>query len=332
MAVTGAENATSVTPAAPESSVPSPSPGVVSAAPSATSATSAPQVEVSGLSFGYGRHGHRIVDVSLSVDSAEVCCLLGPNGAGKTTLLRCLLGLLRPQSGVVRIGGRDISEFTPRELARRVAYVPQSTSSPFPFTALDIAVMGRTPHLGLLEAPGVTDRRRALEQLERLGIGRLAERSFAALSGGERQLVLLARALVQQAGILILDEPTAALDYGNEVRTLLVVAELAREGHCVIMTTHQPSHALTYSNRAVLMRDGVVIADGHPDDVVTGERLSDLYGVPVHVTGVTLPPGHGRRDIRTCVPIPTSPPGMVRPSGAGPGSGLGPGSVARSGD
>ncbi|CAO5149909.1 iron complex transport system ATP-binding protein [Frankia sp. AiPs1] len=282
----------------------------------AASSTDTPQVEVSGLSFGYGRNGHRIVDVSLTVHAAEVCCLLGPNGAGKTTLLRCLLGLLRPHGGTVRLAGRDLTDLTPRELARRVAYVPQSTSSPFPFTALDIAVMGRTPHLGLLEAPNATDRRGALEQLDRLGIAHLAERSFAALSGGERQLVLLARALVQQAGILILDEPTAALDYGNEVRTLLVVAELAREGHCIIMTTHQPSHALTYSNRAVLMRAGAVIADGHPDDVVTGERLSDLYGVPVHVTGVSLPPGHGRAEIRTCVPIPG--PSGIAPSGTAP--------------
>ncbi|WP_235948777.1 ABC transporter ATP-binding protein [Candidatus Frankia alpina] len=267
--------------------------------------TETPDVEVNGLSFGYGRNGHRITDVSLSVRATEVCCLLGPNGAGKTTLLRCLLGLLKPESGTVRIAGRDLGTLTPRELARSVAYVPQSTSSPFPFTALDIAVMGRTPHLGLLEAPGAADRRSALAQLDRLGIARLADRSFAALSGGERQLVLLARALVQQAAILILDEPTAALDYGNEVRTLHVVAELAREGHAIIMTTHQPSHALTYSNRAVLMRGGVVIADGHPDDVVTGESLSDLYGVPVHVTGVTLPPGYDRREMRTCVPIPT---------------------------
>ncbi|CAO5230074.1 ABC transporter ATP-binding protein [Frankia sp. AgKG'84/4] len=275
--------------------------------------TGAAEIEVSGLSFHYGRTGHRLTDVSLTVNAAEVCALLGPNGAGKTTLLRCILGFLKPRAGTVRIRGEEIGSLAPRELARRVAYVPQSTSSPFPFTALDIAVMGRTPYLGVLESPSARDRRGALAQLDRLGIAHLAERSFAALSGGERQLVLLARALVQRAAILVLDEPTAALDYGNEVRTLQVVAELAREGHTVIMTTHQPSHALTYSNRAVLMRGGALIADGHPDDVVTGERLSDLYGVPVHVAGVTLPPGHGRREMRTCVPIPTSPVAALSP-------------------
>ncbi len=119
-------------------------------------------------------------------------------------------------------------------------------------------------------------------------------------------------ALVQQASIVVLDEPTAALDYGNEVRALRVIAELAWAGRSVVMTTHQPSHALTYSSRAVFMRDGHVVADGRPDDVVTGERLSDIYGVPVHVTGVTLPAGHGRREVRTCVPIPA-------PDGSGHG-------------
>ena len=263
-------------------------------------------VEITGLSFGYPRNGPRIEDVSISVWKTEVCCLLGPNGAGKTTLLRCLLGLLAPESGSIRVVGTDIGDLTARQLARLVAYVPQTTSTPFPFTTLDIAVMGRTPHLGVTAAPSAADRRVALVELERLGIGHLAQRSFSLLSGGERQLALLARALVQEAPVLVLDEPTAALDYGNEVRILHVVTELARAGRSVLMTTHQPAHALTYANRAVLMRDGAVVADGRPDDVVTSERLSDLYGVPIHVARVALPGGSGR-EIRTCVPIPSDP-------------------------
>jgi iron complex transport system ATP-binding protein len=194
----------------------------------------------------------------------EVCVLLGPNGAGKTTLLRCLLGLLTPHGGMIQVLGTDIAALSSRQLARRVAYVPQSTATQFPFTALDMAVMGRTPYLAATTAPAAADRRLAMAQLERLGIGHLARRPFSLLSGGERQLTLLARALVRRAPVLVLDEPTAALDYGNEVRILAVITDLARAGRCVLMTTHQPAHALTHANRAVLMRGGrlVVNPDG----------------------------------------------------------------------
>lgn len=259
-------------------------------------------VEVSGLSFAYPRNGHRLTDVSLAVHETEVCALLGPNGAGKTTLLRCLLGLLRPERGTIRVSGSDIAGLSARQLARMLAYLPQHTTTPFPLTALDIAVMGRTPHLGVTAAPSAADRRAAHDQLEYLGIGHLASRSFSLLSGGERQLTMLARALVQRAPVLVLDEPTTALDYGNEVRILHAVAELARDGHAVLMTTHQPAHALTHADRAVLMRDGAVVADGSPSEVVTSASLSDLYGVPIHVTEVPLPGGYDRR-VRTCIPI-----------------------------
>lgn len=166
--------------------------------------------------------------------------------------------------------------------------------------------MGRTPYLGVTAAPSAADRRVAFAQLAQLGIEHLAQRPFSLLSGGERQLTLLARALVQEAPVLVLDEPTAALDYGNEVRILHVVTELARTGRLVLMTTHQPAHALTHANRAVLMCEGAVVADGRPDDVVTSDRLSDLDGVPIHVARVALPGGQ-RREIRTCVPIPADP-------------------------
>ena len=275
-------------------------------------------VEISGLGFSYGRGGHRLTDVSLSVHEAEVCILLGPNGAGKTTLLRCVLGLLTPEHGTIRVAGTDIADLSARELARRVAYVPQTSTITFPFTTLDIAVMGRTPHLSVTATPSGADRRAALATLAGLGIDHLADRSFALLSGGERQLTLIARALVQQAPVLILDEPTAALDYGNEVHLMSVVAELAAAGRSVLMTTHQPDHALTYATRAVLMRHGAIVADGSPADVVTSESLSELYGTPIHVARVALP-GPGARYARTCipvVPIPAVPIPAVPPGGA----------------
>ncbi|WP_051342397.1 ABC transporter ATP-binding protein [Pseudonocardia spinosispora] len=263
-------------------------------------------ISIDGLSFAYPRGGHRVAEVSVSIHEHEVCVLLGPNGAGKTTLLRCLLGLLTPHRGQIQVLGTDIAELSARQLARRVAYVPQITTTPFPFTALDIAVMGRTPYLAATAAPTAADRRTATAQLDRLGIAHLAQRPFSLLSGGERQLTLLARALVQQAPVLVLDEPTAALDYGNEVRILGVITELARAGHCVLMTTHQPAHALTHASRAVLMRGGRLVADGRPEDVVTSDSLSDLYGVGIHVAQVNLP-GENGLPVRTCIPIPSRP-------------------------
>jgi ABC-type cobalamin/Fe3+-siderophores transport system ATPase subunit len=243
-----------------------------------------------------------LTDVSLSVHETDVCTLLGPNGAGKTTLLRCVLGLLTPERGTIRVAGADTAELSARQLARLVAYVPQTTTITFPFTTLDIAVMGRTPHLSMTATPSAADRRAALATLAGLGIDHLAERPFSLLSGGERQLTLIARALVQQAPVLILDEPTAALDYGNEVHLLRVVAELAAAGRSVLMTTHQPDHALTYATRAVLMRNGTIIADGSPADVVTSGSLTELYGTPIHVAEVALPGSVGG-GVRTCIPV-----------------------------
>ncbi|WP_020500536.1 ABC transporter ATP-binding protein [Sciscionella marina] len=261
-------------------------------------------VTVDGLEFEYRNGGHRLAGVSLHVAEAEVCALLGPNGAGKTTLLRCVLGLLAPRRGSITIAGQDITTLSTRELARLVAYVPQSTGITFPFSTLDVAVMGRTPHFGMIGTPSRTDLNAAESMLDLLGVGRLAERPFASLSGGERQLVLLARALLQQAPVLVLDEPTAALDYGNEIHLLGVIAELASAGRTVLMSTHQPDHALAHATRTVLMRDGRITADGPSHEVITGERLTELYGTPLHVTDVSLPEG---QRIRTCVPVPTAP-------------------------
>ena len=155
-------------------------------------------VQVAGLEFGYGDDGQLLRGVSLRVASGEVCALLGPNGAGKTTLLRCLLGLLTPDSGVITVAGADVAKLSARELARLIAYVPQSSTPAFPFTTLDVVVMGRTPHLRLTDTPSATDREAATDTLRQVGIAHLADRAFTQLSGGERQLALIARALTQQ--------------------------------------------------------------------------------------------------------------------------------------
>jgi iron complex transport system ATP-binding protein len=241
-------------------------------------------IEISALSFSFGSGVRCLNDVSLSVQESELCCLLGPNGAGKTTLIRCLLGHLRPESGSMHVAGRDVATLSARQLARLVAYVPQFTATVFPFTALEMVVMGRTPHIGLASAPSRADRAVATGILERLGIPHLAKRPFLQLSGGERQLVMLGRALAQEARVLVLDEPTAALDFGNEVRILQVVNDLVAAGPTVLMSTHQPNHALTWADQAVLMRDGSVVLSGPASEVVTAEHLTNLYDIPVRVS------------------------------------------------
>jgi iron complex transport system ATP-binding protein len=238
-----------------------------------------PLLEARGLAIG---HGGRVLarGLSLSLAAGEVLCLLGPNGAGKTTLLRTLLGLLRPHAGSVLLDGRGLANLSRRRIARRLAYVPQAASGGFAYTARQAVAMGRAAQLGALAAPGPRDLALAGAALDRLGIARLADRPVTELSGGERQLVLIARALAQEAAALILDEPASALDFGNQVRLLRLLSGLARDGLGVLFTTHQPDHALLIADRVALLGpDGVLHGPGAPDALITAARLAGLYGV-----------------------------------------------------
>ncbi len=263
-------------------------------------------IDVSGVCFSFRPGQPCLTEVSLSVPHSRMCCLLGPNGAGKTTLIRCLVGLLKPQAGQMRVAGRDVTALPARQRAQLIAYLPQASATVFPFTTLEMVVMGRTPHLRTAASPSRADRQAALAALERLRVPHLAPRPFSQLSGGEHQLVMLARALVQEAPVLVLDEPTAALDYGNEIRFLQVVTELLTTGPTVLMTTHQPDHASMWADQAVLMRDGAVVLSGPPSEVITSEQLSSLYDIPVRVA--ELPPGSdGTAGQLVCLPDVTSP-------------------------
>lgn len=241
-----------------------------------------PLVEARNLKIGYP--GHTVGEqISLHVSSGEVLCLLGPNGSGKTTLFKTLLGLLRPQGGEVRIGGRSLDELSRTELARSVAYVPQAHTAQFPYTVLDMVVMGRTAHLGLFATPGTDDRSKALEALTRLGIRELAEAEYTRISGGQRQLALIARALAQAAPAIVMDEPTASLDFGNQVLVLKEIARLASEGLGIVLSTHDPDHAFAIADRVALLSGGKLVASGAPEVVLNQDRLRKVYGVSVDI-------------------------------------------------
>ena len=250
------------------------------------------------LSFAYGAH-EVLKNVSFRAEYGEFLSVLGPNGVGKSTLFRCMLGLLTPQQGSVCIDGRSISDLSAQELSRRIAYIPQSHSPAFNFSVFDMVLMGTTAQLGKFSSPGEKQERLALEALERLGIAHLRERGYRALSGGERQLVLIARAIAQQAKILIMDEPSANLDFGNRIRVMQTVKKLSADGYAVIQSTHDPDQAYRYSDRILALCGGEVLAWGTPQETVRSDVISRLYGVDVEVCSL--------RDgkLRICVPAET---------------------------
>lgn len=232
------------------------------------------------LSFG---HRGRIVGsgVSISIADGEVLALLGPNGSGKTTLFKTILGILPATGGEVLIDGRRLSSLSRSARAQAIAYVPQAHAALFPFAVVDVVLMGRAAHLSAYASPGRDDFKIAQAALERLSIAALAERPYTELSGGERQLVLVARALAQGARILVLDEPTASLDYGNQMRVLSQIRGLAAEGMSVVLSTHNPDHVFMVADRVALLHGGALIATGPPRDVLTAARLKQLYDVDV---------------------------------------------------
>jgi ABC-type cobalamin/Fe3+-siderophores transport system ATPase subunit len=240
-------------------------------------------LELKGISCGYGRRTV-LHDVNLAVERGENLCLLGPNGVGKTTLFRTILGAIQPQQGTVLVDGHDSRELSRRERARLMAYMPQAHATPFPFRAFDVVLTGRTAHISLTSAPSRHDKDVAWEALARMDIAHLADRPYTEISGGERQLVLIARALAQEPQVLIMDEPSSHLDFGNQARLLSLIKSLVRERDlAVLMSSHFPNHAFACATRVALVKDGRIVTVGRPEEVLTESTLENIYGIPVRI-------------------------------------------------
>jgi iron complex transport system ATP-binding protein len=254
-------------------------------APAASSTERDPILDVRDVAFGYrSRTVGR--DVTFAVHRGESLAVLGGNGAGKTTLFRTLLGFLAPRQGTISVAGRSLGDLRPDQRARRVAYVPQHHVPSVGFSVLETVLMGRASHLRTFTRPGERDRAIARDALASLRIEGLAQRRINEISGGERQLVMIARALAQQAPIIVLDEPTASLDFGNRARVLAEIDRLRASGMTILFSTHEPDHALAHADRALLLADGRPLALDAVARALTPRNIEQLYGTPVRLVHV----------------------------------------------
>jgi iron complex transport system ATP-binding protein len=253
-----------------------------------------PIISVDQVSFAY--NGTNVVDnVSLSMKKGGILSILGPNGSGKTTLLKLILGLNRPDSGTVVMNGCNVANMPTRTLARHIAYVPQVHRMAFSFRMLDVVMMGRIPHKPFFFRYSNHDERLAENAMDRLGIAHLKDRPYTAVSGGERQLCMIARALTQEAHTFVMDEPVSGLDYGNQVRLLTIIRSLATEGYTFIQTTHFPDHALWMAGKVLMLDKGRVVAFGPADQAITPAALSALYHLDMDIARTVC-------GMRVCLP------------------------------
>ena len=253
--------------------------------------------EINDAEFSYNGSGHIFKDVNLSLENGDVMCILGPNGTGKSTLIKCMNGLLKLNSGKIFLDNQNIYSMKKNDLAKIIGYIPQSHNSVFAFSVFDVVLMGRAPHLSLTSVPGEKDYKIAKDSLKSLGILHLRDKSFIEISGGERQMVLLARVLAQQPKILLLDEPTSHLDFGNQIRTLDVINDLSKRGLSVIMTSHFPDHAFLSSNKVAIMNRGTIMDIGTPESVITEDNMRSAYGIDVKILEVD-------EHRKACIPMP----------------------------
>lgn len=253
-------------------------------------------ISIQNLSFAYGKH-EVLKNISVEIPDNTLINVLGHNGAGKSTLFRCILSLENSYKGQVLVDGKDLRKMTVRDRAKLISFIPQSHAVVYDYEALEVVLMSTASGVAMLSTPTKEQEERAWDALERVGIAHLAHRPTTQLSGGEQQLVLIARALAQGAKTIVMDEPTSALDYGNTVRVLACVRELAREGYSIIQSTHQPDHAFLFADDVLVIDGGGVRAFGNPKDVITEELVADIYGIDVKISSLF------NDRVRVCTPV-----------------------------
>jgi iron complex transport system ATP-binding protein len=267
-----------------------------------------PLLKVQNINFGYDQRDV-LKDISFQVNKGEIFFLLGPNGCGKTTLLDCVLGLLRPRNGNIQLNGTNINGIRHETIARQVAYVPQSHEKTFPYTVMDIVLMGRASYIGLFGSPSEEDMAIVEESLALVGILHLRDRRYTQLSGGEGQLVMIARALAQKTPLIVMDEPTAHLDFKHELVIMETIVDLVREtGLSILMATHFPNHAFYFENndiptRVTLMNDNRFLRAGSPTEVLSEENIRLIYNINARVVSYPIDVDH---ELRQVIPISTN--------------------------
>jgi iron complex transport system ATP-binding protein len=239
---------------------------------------------ISNAEFGYSSERKIFSNVSFSIEKGEIFCILGPNGIGKSTLLKCCARIMPLRSGEVSIAGKSLKEWDRRDLAKMIGYVPQAHHMVFPFSVLQLVLLGRTPHIPAYARPGKKDREIAVEALKSVGIEHLMDIPVNRISGGECQLAMIARALAQEPSLLVLDEPTNHLDFGNQIRILHILDRLSKERIIsIIMSTHYPDHTFLLSCKVGIMQDGMVTQVGQAEEVVTDHSLEETYHISIGV-------------------------------------------------
>lgn len=254
-------------------------------------------IELKNVDFSYSPEQHVLHDVTFTINDGQMVCLLGPNGVGKSTLFRVILRLLWCNEGEILVDGVSTKKYTASQMAKKIAYIPQSYAPTFNYSVFDMVLMGTTAGLSLFSSPGKKEKEIAEEAMERLGIAHLKNRGFSRISGGERQLALICRGLAQGTRTLILDEPTANLDYGNSIKVLEQIHDLAESGYTVLQATHQPDHAFLYADKVLALKDGTIIGEGSPKELIDQKFIEALYGVNVEVESL-----YDDR-LRICIPV-----------------------------
>ena len=256
-------------------------------------------LQVSNAEYYYGdKSGGGFTGIDFTLQRGEIFCILGPNGCGKTTLLKCLAGIFPLDNGTIALSDQTTTATGIGAMSKFIGYVPQQHQPIFPFSVFDVVLAGRAPHLQVWQSPGAADREIAEVAIESLGIAHLQNKLYTHISGGERQLVIFARALAQQPKLLLLDEPASHLDFGNQIRVLHLIDKLAADGMPIIMTTHFPNHAFSVATRVALMKHGRFLETGTSEQVVTEANMEKVYGVKVRVLDI-----ESMDNRKICVPL-----------------------------